>query len=272
MCLVSGDISISRCYHTRFARLQKSTRFFNAIALSQEVTISHKCSDMEKLVPSLLGVSKAILDLVIFCHQAREVVVPLHPIAHLSPELIFASLSLSPCLPTLQEESLWPMSDSKTLKEKFDEIFAATRYSAALARIKKLRSEKSKLLLEMQGDVAVLQTNVEHAHKLRDDAELIKAQVATRQEDIRRIDGELAATETERTALAQKRHAAAELQREIDRLEQGKALLVAEKDKTLKRIGEAGVFPETDAQLAQFMTEWKVRLAACTSRFASNRF
>ncbi len=27
-----------------------------------------------------------------------------------------------------QEESLWPMSDSRQLKEKFDDIFAATRY------------------------------------------------------------------------------------------------------------------------------------------------
>jgi DNA repair protein RAD50 len=100
----------------------------------QEITISHKCSDMEKLVPNLLGVSKAILDLVIFCHQ---------------------------------EESLWPMSDSKALKERFDDIFAATRYSAALSRIKKLRTEKAKELLEMQADVAVLQTNLEHVHKLR---------------------------------------------------------------------------------------------------------
>jgi hypothetical protein len=31
--------------------------------------MSHKCGDMEKLIPSLLGVSKPILDLVIFCHQ-----------------------------------------------------------------------------------------------------------------------------------------------------------------------------------------------------------
>ena len=31
--------------------------------------MSHRCADMKKLVPQLMGVSKAILENVIFCHQ-----------------------------------------------------------------------------------------------------------------------------------------------------------------------------------------------------------
>ena len=42
-----------------------------------------------------LGVSKSVLNNVIFCHQ---------------------------------EESNWPLSEGKALKEKFDSIFAATKY------------------------------------------------------------------------------------------------------------------------------------------------
>jgi DNA repair protein RAD50 len=41
-----------------------------------------------------------------------------------------------------QEESLWPLAESKPLKEKFDAIFAATKYTAAVAKIKELLKEK----------------------------------------------------------------------------------------------------------------------------------
>lgn len=65
----------------------------------QRNTISTKCSDMDEEVPLLLGVSKAILENVIFCHQ---------------------------------EESNWPLSEPAALKKKFDDIFEATK-SAPLA-------------------------------------------------------------------------------------------------------------------------------------------
>jgi DNA repair protein RAD50 len=57
-------------------------------------TISAKCAELDVDVPNHLGVSRAILDNVIFCHQ---------------------------------EESNWPLSEPANLKKKFDEIFASTR-------------------------------------------------------------------------------------------------------------------------------------------------
>ena len=45
-------------------------------------------------MPHLLGVSKSVLDNVIFCHQ---------------------------------EDSYWPLAEASTLKKKFDDIFEATR-------------------------------------------------------------------------------------------------------------------------------------------------
>lgn len=50
---------------------------------------------MDKEVPALMGVSKAILENVIFVHQ---------------------------------DEANWPLQDPSTLKKKFDDIFSATRY------------------------------------------------------------------------------------------------------------------------------------------------
>jgi DNA repair protein RAD50 len=49
---------------------------------------------MDVEIPHLLGVSKAVLENVIFCHQ---------------------------------EDSYWPLSEASTLKKKFDDIFEATR-------------------------------------------------------------------------------------------------------------------------------------------------
>ena len=60
------------------------------------VSLSHKCSDLDKHIPELLGVSSAILENVIFGHQ---------------------------------EESSWPLQESALLKKKFDDIFDSTRYS-----------------------------------------------------------------------------------------------------------------------------------------------
>jgi hypothetical protein len=47
-------------------------------------------------------------------------------------------------------------------------IFAQirSRYSAALARIKKLRTEKTSELQQMQGEVGILEANLSHARKV----------------------------------------------------------------------------------------------------------
>lgn len=58
---------------------------------------------------NLLGVSRPILDNVIFCHQ---------------------------------EDSCWPLSEGKVLKSKFDDIFASAQYVKAMDQIKKIRKEK----------------------------------------------------------------------------------------------------------------------------------
>jgi DNA repair protein RAD50 len=61
--------------------------------------ISTKCAELDTEIPNLLGVSKAVLENVIFCHQ---------------------------------EDSYWPLSEPATLKKKFDDIFEATKYDHLL--------------------------------------------------------------------------------------------------------------------------------------------
>lgn len=63
-------------------------------ARAQRRNISTKCAEINKEVPLLFGVSKAVLENVIFCHQ---------------------------------EDSCWPLAEPKALKEKFDAIFESTK-------------------------------------------------------------------------------------------------------------------------------------------------
>jgi DNA repair protein RAD50 len=73
-------------------------------ANGEKASQSSKCSEIDKQVPMLMGVSKSILEMVIFCHQ---------------------------------EESNWPLTGTDAeLKKRFDLIFSADRYRKGLAELK----------------------------------------------------------------------------------------------------------------------------------------
>jgi len=94
-------------------------------------TISSKRMTLDEEVPRRLGVSSAILDAVIFCHQ---------------------------------DESLWPMSEPSALKKKFDEIFEAQKYTKAIDNLKVLRKKQGELLAKYKADEG-------HDKKLKEDAD-----------------------------------------------------------------------------------------------------
>ena len=75
----------------------------------ERASLSSRVAQLDLLMPHHLGVSKAILESVIFCHQ---------------------------------DESLWPMSEPASLKKRFDEIFEALKYTKAIDNIKQLRKKQ----------------------------------------------------------------------------------------------------------------------------------
>ncbi|KAI5284249.1 DNA repair protein rad50, partial [Ascosphaera aggregata] len=79
----------------------------------QRASISSRVAELDQILPQYLGVSKAILESVIFCHQ---------------------------------EDTLWPMSEPSVLKKKFDDIFEASKYTKAIENIKALRKKQNELL------------------------------------------------------------------------------------------------------------------------------
>lgn len=85
--------------------------------------VSSRCADLDILMHEELGVSKAILNSVVFCHQ---------------------------------EDSSWPLDEGKKVKERFDEIFDADKYSDCLDRLKKIRKDYAQNLKLLEQEVAHL--------------------------------------------------------------------------------------------------------------------
>ncbi|GAP84362.1 putative DNA repair protein rad50 [Rosellinia necatrix] len=83
----------------------------------EKVSVSSKEANLNKLISDTLGVSPAVLDAVIFCHQ---------------------------------EESLWPMSEPAALKKRFDEIFEAMKYTKAIENLKVLRKKQGESLAKLK--------------------------------------------------------------------------------------------------------------------------
>src|SRR5271170_6981556 len=77
----------------------------------ERVAMSSRCAELDVQMPLSLGVSKAVLENVIFCHQ---------------------------------EDSFWPLSEPGPLKKKFDDIFENARYTRALTELKELKKNKER--------------------------------------------------------------------------------------------------------------------------------
>ncbi|KAK2738759.1 DNA repair protein rad50 [Myotisia sp. PD_48] len=128
----------------------------------ERTAISSRVAELDQIMPQYLGVSKAILDSVIFCHQ---------------------------------DESLWPMSEPSVLKKKFDEIFEALKYTKAIDNIKALRKKQNEEL----GKYKIME---QHARDDKDKADRAEKRSVKLQEEIEalRAESHLLSKEMRRTA------------------------------------------------------------------------
>ena len=100
----------------------------------KDISINNKCIEMDRQVPLLMGVSKAILENVIFCHQ---------------------------------DESLWPFSDQANLKKIFDEIFDTSKYTKFLEEMRKAIKTYNGILKDSKHKLQLLERDYEQLRKLR---------------------------------------------------------------------------------------------------------
>lgn len=137
-----------------------------------KASISHRCVDMDLAVPEHMGVSRAILESVIFCHQ---------------------------------EDANWPLADMGVLKKRFDDIFGATRYTKALGDIKRLQKDWHKETKDKKHASELLTSHYEQAQKLqgqvherqKQDVEIVRQlenadkQIVVADGEVRKVQDEL---------------------------------------------------------------------------------
>ncbi|GJQ67982.1 rad50 [Trypoxylus dichotomus] len=95
-------------------KLSKIDASVNTVrADGREVSLSGRCADIGEQISHIIGVSKPIINNVLFCHQER---------------------------------SLWPLEEDSQVKKKFDEIFDATKYNKCIADFRTyIKTEGAKL-------------------------------------------------------------------------------------------------------------------------------
>jgi len=111
----------------------------------ERVTLSHKCTELDKSLPIYLGVSKPILEHVMFCHQ---------------------------------EESSWPLREGAELKKRFDDIFDSTRFAKALDAIKTERKTYASLAKDLKAELEGLNSHKFAACGFREELEECKVTTA----------------------------------------------------------------------------------------------
>lgn len=188
--------------------------------------LSHRCADMDKAVPALMGVSKAVLDSVIFVHQ---------------------------------DEANWPLSDPSTLKRKFDEIFSATRYTKALEALRKLKLEHNQKTKEMQLMIQTIESHKNHAEKLMASLTEDKHQSQSIEGEIGELEGLIQEKERRVRELQHKMNQIKEYDAQIGNLE-AKIEIISNQCALLAKRLEGNVLDDTTQQLQNFQLQHEANM------------
>ncbi|MED6261574.1 DNA repair protein rad50, partial [Ataeniobius toweri] len=180
----------------------------------ERVSLSSKCGELDREMISALGVSKPVLNHVIFCHQ---------------------------------EESNWPLSEGKALKDKFDSIFAATKYIKALETMRQLRLKQSQTVKECQVELRYLKQNKEKAQQIRETVATKEAQLMFSKNNVQKIESQIDPLENRLVEIDQKLGKVMKLDNDIKALDSRKKQM-EEDNKELEETMEQ-VFQGSDEEL-----------------------
>ncbi|PXF45529.1 DNA repair protein RAD50 [Gracilariopsis chorda] len=174
---------------------------------------SYKCADINVLLPQVMGVAKPVLNNVIFVHQ---------------------------------EDSLWPLSDPKTLKDKFDDIFAATRYTKALESIRKFKRDQTADLKTVKVELMHYEDKVVALEKVRSEVDEIRVRHDEFSKGIDVLRAEIAELVEQIRSVEQVTRKYQEKRSELDKLRVERARM--EKDKAAKFAEMKVHLPEMDEE------------------------
>uniref|UniRef100_A0A3Q2D0X3 RAD50 homolog, double strand break repair protein n=1 Tax=Cyprinodon variegatus TaxID=28743 RepID=A0A3Q2D0X3_CYPVA len=182
----------------------------------KKVSLPSKCGELDREMISALGVCKPVLNHVIFCHQ---------------------------------EESNWPLSEGKALKEKFDSIFAATKYIKALETMRQLRLKQNQTVKECQVELRYLKQNKEKAQQIRETVATKEAQLMASKDSVQQIESQIDPLENRIIEIDQKLGKVMKLDNDIKALDSRKKQM-EEDNKELEETMEQ-VFQGSDEELQE---------------------
>ncbi|XWS09216.1 hypothetical protein CRYUN_Cryun40dG0066500 [Craigia yunnanensis] len=186
----------------------------------EKVCLSYRCADMDREIPALMGVSKAILENVIFVHQ---------------------------------DEANWPLQDPSTLKKKFDDIFSATRYTKALEVIKKLHKDQAQ-------EIKAYKLKLEHLQTLKDAAYKLRESIAQDQEKTESLKSQIQDLEKNIDNLDAKIHNAEATLKDLRKLEDQKSTKTAERSTLFKeQQRQYQALDEENEDTDEELMEWKTK-------------
>ncbi|MES1921465.1 DNA repair protein rad50, variant 4 [Bonamia ostreae] len=178
----------------RYQQIDATIRSINEEG--ERVTATHKCLEIDNIAARIMKVSKAILSNVIFCHQ---------------------------------EESLWPMGDSKSLKLKFDDIFSSTKYTKALQKIKTVRKNLKTKTAFLEKDLLLAKNNLQSYKKYKNDLENLTKEIVILNETSSKLSKDINVEENNLERLEENVESVKETQNEIERLNFRISALLKEK-------------------------------------------
>ncbi|KAK0144377.1 DNA repair protein RAD50 [Merluccius polli] len=180
----------------------------------EKISLSSKCGELDREMITGLGVSKSVLNNVIFCHQ---------------------------------EESNWPLSEGKALKEKFDSIFAATKYIKALDTMRQLRLKKGQIVRECQVELRYLKQTKEKALQIQEMLATKEAQLVASRDSVLQFEGQIEPLENRQVDIETKLGKVMKLDNDIKALDSRRGQM-EEDNKELEETMEQ-VFQGSDEQL-----------------------
>ncbi|XP_033111365.1 DNA repair protein RAD50-like [Anneissia japonica] len=191
----------------------------------ERTSTSSKCVEINREMETSLGVSKPVLNNVIFCHQ---------------------------------EDSNWPLSEGKTLKTKFDEIFAATRYIKALESIRSVRKTQADQVKIYNTELRYLKENKDRSIALEKDLESMSTRLDVSKDKVVEIADKLSPLEERRKTIITKQGDIADLESKIAKFESDKEHLVNNQRELERSLEE--IFQGTTDELRAMIREHKSKV------------
>ena len=191
----------------------------------ERTSISSRVAELDQIIPQYLGVSRAVLDNVIFCHQ---------------------------------DESLWPMSEPSVLKKKFDEIFEALKYTKAIDNIKQLRKKQNEELAKFKIMEQHAKEDKNRAEKAQKQAEKLHQEVEGMREECKELGEKI----DQATELADKAWTEVENYSRIIGALEGKRIEAGSKKTMINDLlAHLKEVPESDEWLATTLEQFESRLS-----------